>query len=245
MSEVEILRVPDVTAGALTAVTASIRTAVALRGRAAFVLAGGSTPLPLYRSLAREDLPWERLHFFWGDERFVPLASHESNAGAAMAALLDLVPVPDGNIHTWPILSTPEASAAAYQGEVERTLGPSPTFDVTLLGLGDDAHTASLFPGTGDALRPEFAFATEAPVTSPVRDRLTLGAAALSRSRLVVFLVSGAAKQAALRATFGHAGPLLAPGAAATPADRHELDKHPARAIGALERLLVVTDLPE
>ncbi len=242
MAEAEIMLVEDVTAAALREVTQGVLEAVAQRGRAAIVLSGGSTPLPLYGRLAGSELPWERVHVFWGDERFVDVSDANSNAGAAMNALLDHVSVPESQIHPWPILQTPEASAAAYQGLLERTLGPEPVFDVTLLGLGDDGHTASLFPGTGDALRTEPAFATSAPVGAAVRDRLTLGAKALSGSRLVIFLVSGADKVPALRASFGPDAPVLPHGAPPSAATARELDAHPARAVTARERLLLITD---
>lgn len=242
MTGPEIVRTNDVPRGALPLVTEALTRAVAARGRAFLVLAGGSTPLPLYHHLVGADLPWDRLTFLWGDERFVTPDMPGSNAGAAMRALLDHVPVPEANIHPWPILSTPTASAAAYRGVVEGLLGPEPVFDVTLLGLGADGHTASLFPGTGDALREEMTLATTAPATASVRDRLTFGATALSRSRLVLFLVRGADKLPALTATFGRHAPSVAPGRPLTPAAARELDEHPARAVGALERLLVVTD---
>lgn len=244
MTAPEIIRVPDVAAAALPLVADALREAVATRGRASLVLAGGSTPTPLYRDLAGADLPWDRLHFLWGDERFVTYDRPESNAGTAITALLSRVPVPQSNVHPWPILATPAASAAAYRGAVEALLGPAPVFDVTLLGLGPDGHTASLFPGTRDALRPELAFATTAPAGMSVSDRLTFGAAALGRSRLVLFLVAGPDKLPALRATFGaEADPLdLSPPLSA--AARHELDRHPGRAVEALERLVVLTDQP-
>ncbi len=242
MAEAEIMRVADVTEAALPVVTHAVREAVALRGRAILVLAGGHTPLPLYRRLATADLPWDRVHVFWGDERFVDLTDPNSNAGAAMSAFLDRVGVPESQIHVWPILHTPEASAAAYHGELEQTLGRHPVFDVTLLGLGDDAHTASLFPETGDVLREGLTFATEAPPAAAVRDRLTLGAPALSCSRLVIFLVTGQDKLPALRATFRPEAPTLAQGRPLPAETARELDAHPARAVTALERLLLITD---
>lgn len=242
MQAAELQCVPDIIQTALDVVTTAVRAAVAQRGRASIALAGGSTPLPLYRLLAREELPWERIHVLWGDERFVAIDDPASNAGAAMTALLDRVPIPESHIHTWPILDTPEASAAAYQGEIELALGASPVLDVTLLGLGDDGHTASLFPGSGAALRTEFTLATKAPDGLSVRDRLTLGPTALGRSRLVMFLVSGAAKRPALTATFGPDAPALELRWPLDAATALELDAHPARSVTALERLLVVAD---
>jgi len=242
MAAAEIMLVEDITAAALPEVTHGVLEAVAQRGRAVIVLSGGRTPLPLYRRLADTDLPWDRVHVFWGDERFVGVSDANSNAGAAMKALLDLVDVPESQIHPWPILHTPAASATAYLGVLERTLGPDPVFDVTLLGLGDDGHTASLFPGTGDALRTELAFATSAPAGAAVRERLTLGARALSSSHLVIFLVTGEDKVPALRATFGPDVPDLPSGVPLPAETARELDAHPARAVKAQERLLLITD---
>lgn len=239
----ELLHTRDVTAAALPLVVDGLRRAVALRGRASLVLAGGSTPLPLYRRLAAVDLPWERVHFVWGDERRVPVTDANSNARSALEALVDRVGVPEENVHLWPLLPSGEAAAAAYQGALEAALGPEPVFDVTLLGLGDDGHTASLFPRTGAALAGSFALATTAPSGAAVAERLSLGARTLSRSRLVVFLVQGAGKAAAVAATFGAGAPDVGEGPPWSPEAALEVDAHPALAVTALERLVVVTDV--
>ncbi len=243
----EIIRTPDVTATALPLVVDGLRSAVALRGRASLVLAGGSTPLPLYRELAGVDLPWERVHFVWGDERRVSVTDSRSNARSALEALIDGLDVPEEHVHLWPRLPSGEAAAAAYQGELEAALGPEPVFDVTILGLGDDGHTASLFPHTGAALSGAFALATTAPSGVAVAERLSLGARTLSRSRLVLFLVQGATKAAAFAATFGPTAPDVAVRPPWTVEVSAELasvvDAHPALAISALGRLVVVTDL--
>ncbi len=227
----------DVTEAALPVVVQTIRGAVAARGRAILALSGGSTPVPLYRRLAGADLPWDRLWVTIGDERFVPSDHPDSNAGAAMEAFLGQVPIPEEQLLFWPILEDPFASAEAYRGLVERALGGWPTLDLNLLGLGDDGHTASLFPNTGAVLRPGPTLALRAPDdVNPGGWRLSMSAAALSDSRTVLFLVSGAAKAQALEATFG-------PEALDEPADEQLLDAYPARAIGARERLLLVTDV--
>jgi 6-phosphogluconolactonase len=203
-----------------------MRLAVQARGRCLLVLSGGSTPLALYRLLAREPgLPWEDITLFWGDERFVPPEHPSSNAGAALDALVNQVPIPRGQVHPWPILADPEASAAAYARLLVEIAGEEPTFDVTLLGLGSDCHTASLFPGTGAIHAGGLTVASRPAVAT--EPRLSLTPSALSRSRTVLFLVSGGEKRLALADLLATEG---------------DPERCPARAIGALDRLLVVTD---
>lgn len=242
-------RTDDIAGAALELFTESQLRAVRERGRFVAVLSGGSTPLPLYRALvhetgvrdgAGEPLPWGATHLLWGDERFVPHSHPDSNFGAAREALLRHLPIPHENLHPWPTggsgafgdssgdsSGAPEGAprvAEAYAGEIARLLRGEP-FDLTLLGLGDDAHTASLFPGTG-AVHAEGDTVVSRPVGAP-HERLSLSAARLSRSRTVAFLVAGAGKREALRATL---------------AGTNDLDRFPARAITALDRLLVITD---
>jgi 6-phosphogluconolactonase len=227
MTASDILRVNDVTRAALELFERSMVDAVERRNRFAVALSGGSTPLPLYRALSeRSDLPWSRTWVVWGDERYVPPDHPESNAGAARKAFLEAVPIPDAQVLPWPYLDTPEASAGAYAAALEAALGPEPAFDLTLLGLGADGHTASLFPGTGAALETGLTLVVRPP--EQARVRLSLSAPALSRSRQVAFLVQGEGKRAALEATLEGTG---------------ELDRFPARAVSARERLLVITDL--
>lgn len=200
---------------------------VAERGRCLLNLSGGSTPLALYRLLAQHpDLPWSDTHLFWGDERFVPVDHLDSNAGSAQQVLVERVPVPASQVYPWPILDTPENSAKAYEALLGRTAGTPPLFDITLLGLGNDCHTAGLFPGSGSMSAPGLTVHSRPPGTT--RARLSLTAGALSRSRLVIFLVTGNEKREALAALLAKEG---------------DPERCPARAISALERLLVVTDL--
>ena len=222
---------------ALALVSATIVAAVAERGRAVLALGGGSSPLPLFHLLAAADLPWERVWVTFGDERFVALDHEHSNAGSAMQHLLSKVAVPRSQVLTWPILTDPAESAQEYRRQVERALGAFPTFDLNLLGLGADGHTASLFPGTGAALLAGPTLAVRAPeYAAPGGWRLSMSATALSDSREVLFLVTGTGKADALRLTFG---------AEALRAERSDaaLDAHPARAIAARERLTLITDV--
>lgn len=231
------LVVDDVAAAALPLVERAIVEAVAERGRAVLALCGGSSPVPLFRLLAGTDLPWRSVWVTFGDERFVPVEHAHSNAGAAIREFLGAVPVPPEQVLTWPILADPAESAHAYRERLEEAFGGFPTFDLNLLGLGDDGHTASLFPGTGAVLLEGPTLAVRAPAhASPGGWRLSMSASALSDSRQVLFLVLGANKAPALRATFGA-------GARSAPRSASELDAHPARAITARERLTLITDV--
>src|ERR1700732_4974557 len=126
--------------------------------RFAICCSGGSTPKRLYEVLAEPPIasrfPWERAHWFWGDERFVPHDHADSNYRMVFDALLSRAAVPAGNVHAIPTAGlSPEEAAAAYEETLKdfygaHTLAPArPLFDVTLLGIGEDGHTASLFPG--------------------------------------------------------------------------------------------------
>jgi 6-phosphogluconolactonase len=181
--------------------------AEASSGRFAIALSGGSTPKLLFEILAqppfRDRFPWSRTHVFWGDERFVPPDSQDSNLGMARLALLNHVPLPPANINPMPTTGTLHDSASAYQATLQAYYGREsldmerPLFDVMLLGLGDNGHTASLFPGTA-ALDETLAWVT--PVTEGVpQPRLTLTYPAIACSRQVAFMVAGAGKAAAVR----------------------------------------------
>ena len=128
--------------------------AVTACGRFAVALAGGSTPRALYALLAdagapyRETLPWARTHVFFGDERAVPPDHPESNYGMVRDALLARVPVPPGNVHRIRGEEEPEVAARGYEDELRSFFGRAIRFDLVLLGLGVDGHTASLFPGS-------------------------------------------------------------------------------------------------
>src|SRR5215213_757527 len=158
----QVVIVPDGSALARAAAghfARAVEQAVAERGYAFVALSGGTTPRRMGTILAREPyrsrIPWDRVHVFWGDERWVPLGSPESNAGEARRGFLDLVPIPPGNVHAWDTAAeSPREAAAAYEDLLREQFGESsgiPRFDLVLLGMGDDGHTASLFRGT-DAL---------------------------------------------------------------------------------------------
>lgn len=193
----------EVSRQAARAVADTIDDAVQHRSRCALVLSGGSTPRMLYTLLAsqfRDRIPWPQVHVFWGDERYVPPDDPRSNYRMAKEALLDHVPCPAANIHPMP---TGFSSADDAAREYERTLfhhgsGDWPRFDLVLLGLGEDGHTASLFPGS-PALdeRTRAVVAVEAAVDPAAR--LTLTPPAFARAGIVYFLVTGPSKRQALR----------------------------------------------
>jgi 6-phosphogluconolactonase len=173
----------------------------------AVALSGGSTPRRLYELLGspphREAFPWARTHWFWGDERFVPHDSSQSNYRMVREAMLARAPVPRANVHPVPTEGvTPEAAALAYEQDLRAFYGASalrhdrPLFDVTLLGLGPEGHIASLFPGT--AILKERARWVGAVIGAKPEPRITLTYPALESTREVAFLVAGAAKRAVL-----------------------------------------------
>lgn len=171
-------------------------------GRFAIGLSGGSTPRRTYQLLTQEAMPWERIHWFWGDERFVPPDDKDSNYRMAREALFDHVPVPPENIHRVPTSGTPAEAARAYEEELKsyygaRRLDPArPLFDVQLLGLGTDGHTASLGPGRLE-LEERGRWVVEVVGWQP-QTRITLTYPALESSRHTAFLVEGAGKRAIL-----------------------------------------------
>jgi 6-phosphogluconolactonase len=170
----------------------------------AICLSGGSTPRHLYETLATPAIaarfPWRRAHWFWGDERFVPHDDPDSNYRMTRDALLSRVPAPRENIHAIPTEGlSPEQAAVGYETTLKQfygadTLAPDrPLFDVTLLGIGENGHTASLFPGQ-PALRETRRWAVAA-LGAKSEPRITLTYPALNSSRDVAFLATGEGKR--------------------------------------------------
>jgi len=169
------------------------------KGRFAVALAGGSTPKVLYELLAaeyRDDLDWGKVHVFFGDERCVPPDHEDSNYRMARQALLSRVPV--GSVHRMRGELTASKAAALYEEELVSFFGGPPGFDFILLGIGEDGHTASLFPRT-PALYVCDHWVIENPVEKLGTIRITLTTPAINRARKVAFLVTGAGKAEALR----------------------------------------------
>lgn len=179
---------------ACDAIVASANEAIAARGRFLIVLAGGSTPRGIYQLLRDASTDWSKWHVYFGDERCLPPEHADRNSGMAEASLLQHVPIPRSQIHAMPAELGPDQAAQAYC----KALAAIGAFDLVLLGMGEDAHTASLFPGQDwDSMDA----APAIPVRNapkPPADRVSLSASRLSGARRVIFLVTGAGKREAV-----------------------------------------------
>jgi len=202
----------EVTNAAAHLFTESVTQAVAVRGLARVAISGGSTPKVMLEMLGGDpaqpfssSLPWDKLHLFWVDERCVGPADPESNYGMTKAALLDKVPLPEGNIHRMEGELDPQEAASRYESEIRNAFhlegAETPTFDLILLGLGPDGHTASLFPHTeGLDEMARIVIANHVPQKDTWR--LTLTWPVLVQGRKVAFLIEGATKAAMVRTVF-------------------------------------------
>lgn len=173
------------------------REAIAARGVFHVVLAGGNTPKDAYERLRESGANWAKWQIYFGDERCLPRGDPGRNDTMARRAWLDHIRIPPVNIHPIPTEHGAEQAARRYAGIVHRV----PQFDLVLLGLGEDGHTASLFPGRQPGLDnndPEVIAVRDAPKPPP--DRVSLSAARLSRARRVLFLVGGESKRDAVKA---------------------------------------------
>ncbi|PZO37401.1 MAG: 6-phosphogluconolactonase [Pseudanabaena frigida] len=182
--------------------------AIAKSERFTLVAAGGSTPRILYELLAKKDWDWSKVHVFWGDERYVPVTDPLSNEGMTRKAWLDLVAIPVENIHAVPTdADEPAIAAARYEQHIQEFFGISegefPQFDLVLLGMGDDGHTASLFPHT-KALK-----VSDHLVTVGEKDgqpRITMTVPLINQAKEIIFMIEGAAKAKALKAVLAPNG---------------------------------------
>jgi 6-phosphogluconolactonase len=170
--------------------------------RFTFVLAGGNTPKNLYRLLASpafiNRIDWKKIHFFWGDERYVPFSDERNNAKMAFDALLNHLPVKNENIHLIRTDIKPEDAAADYAKFLHNYFpDPNHTFDLVLLGMGDNAHTLSLFPGY-EVVREKEQWVISFWLQEQQMHRITLTAPVINAAARIIFLVSGADKAAAL-----------------------------------------------
>jgi 6-phosphogluconolactonase len=191
---------------ALEEMLSDLRRGIAQRGRGAVALSGGHTPEKMYALWAanekyRNETDWDRVHLFWGDERYVPQDDPLSNFRMTREALLSHVPIPAANVHAAPTnLPTPEKAAEAYDGELRKFFGSAaPAFDVTLLGLGPEGHTASLFPDS-PALVEKSRWVLPVQVAAVPPNRLTFTLPVLNSSRSTYFLVAGENKRPILSA---------------------------------------------
>ncbi len=178
-------------------------TSISAQGRFSVVLSGGSSPRRTYELLASEEyknrIPWPKVHIFFGDERCVPPTDAASNYRMANEAMISLLPIPAQNAHRMAGEGDAVANASLYQSELQTFFDQSewPRFDLVLLGMGDDGHTASLFPGT-PALNETEAWVLANWVEKLNAYRITLTPPALNHAANVVFLVTGAGKSKSL-----------------------------------------------
>jgi 6-phosphogluconolactonase len=247
MPESDIRVLDDLARGVAGFFAERLSTAAGQKGVASFVLAGGGTPLALYRALAsppyRQAIPWEKVHFFWGDERLVRPDDPGSNYAAARNAFLDPLSIPPDNIHRIKGELQPQEAAADYAARlsawaVKYDPGASnlwPRFDLVLLGLGEDGHTASLFPGSPVEV--------DSPVMAVTADykgrpagRVTLTPPVFNDARAVCFLVSGTNKAEAVYQTLSSDDPVQLPAQRIRPANGQVtwlLDRAAAAALDA------------
>lgn len=206
-AEIRILTTPqELSEAAAGEVVRDANEAVKARGRFSIALSGGSTPKSLFNLLAtnaRNTLPWDRMYFFWGDERHVPPTDPDSNYRMAEEVMLSKVPVPPGNVFR---MAAENPDAARVAEDYEKTLRKFfqlaadgvPQFDFILLGMGPDGHTASLFPGTA-ALQEKSRLVVSNWVEKLKTNRLSFTLPVLNAARCVAFLVSGTDKAPVLK----------------------------------------------
>lgn len=180
-----------------------IRRVLMEKDRFTIALSGGSTPQKLHKTLAsspfKDQIDWSKIHFFWGDERAVPFDDERNNAKMAFDSLLNFVPVNSGQIHLMRTDIEPEAAAMEYEAILHQYFdGGEYTFDLVLLGMGDDGHTLSLFPGT-EIIHENTAWTKSFYLTPQSMYRISLTAPVVNLSAAVAFLVTGKNKAATLK----------------------------------------------
>ena len=227
-AEIRILTTPqELFAAAAEEVVRLANDAVGARGRFTIALSGGSTPKSLYNLLAtnaRTTLPWDKMFFFWSDERHVPPTDPDSNYRMANETMLGKVPIPAGNVFR-PAAENPDAEAVAkeYESTLKKFFQPErgqfPKFDLILLGMGPDGHTASLFPGTA-GVQEKSRLVIANWVEKLKTYRLSFTFPVLNAARCVAFLVSGTDKAPVLKGVLeGSSSGESYPAALVNPAD--------------------------
>lgn len=192
---------------AAASIVSTLQGAVRELGGGSFVLSGGNTPNAVYELLATppwsEQADWSRIQFFWGDERCVPPEDPSSNYGAAWKALISRLSIPSSNIHRiLGELEDPKDAAQRYEAEIRHafTHESPPAFDLVLLGMGEDGHTASLFPGTTWD-EQKWVVANHVPRLNA--NRISMTPRLLNEARKIIFLTSGSSKARALAGVIG------------------------------------------
>lgn len=204
MSTIHVSDTPQALAQAAAEFICSLaKNTIRKRGRFAIALSGGNTPRLTYERMRLTDNQpeWSRMYFFWSDERCVPPDHPDSNYRLARKALLAHIPIPAGNIHPMDCSTSPEAGAEAYESLLRGWVAANgePAFDLVMLGLGDDGHTASLFPGTR-ALDEHERWVLANRVDRLGSWRMTLTYPALRASEQIIFLVQGGSKAPVVKA---------------------------------------------
>ena len=200
----EIVVLPDpaaLTHEATVRFVAFARSALTAQGRFTVALSGGSTPKSLYEELVTQPIEWQHIHVFWGDERCVPPVHPDSNYGMAQRAWLAHINIPAQNVHRLRGELDSAQAAQQYEDELRTIFGILPRFDLVWLGMGADAHTASLFPGT-PALHEQQRWVVAQYVDKLQAERLTLTPLIINQAANLTFLVTGSDKAAALQAVW-------------------------------------------
>jgi 6-phosphogluconolactonase len=179
------------------------RNSIAARKKFAAAISGGSTPRRLYALMSAapycDQVDWQKVHFFWADERCVSKEDEASNFKVAFDRLLSKVPIPEGNIHRIKGEEEPEKAARDYEADIRNFFGVSglPVFDLVLLGMGEDGHAASLFPGS-ESLEEKVRLAVPVHLGKPNWNRITLTLPVLNNAAQIIFLVAGSSKATVL-----------------------------------------------
>ncbi len=199
-----------------------IRNVLTTAERYTIALSGGSTPKKLFRILREpayaRQIEWKKIHFFWGDERFVPFTDERNNARMTFDELLDHVPVVKEQVHIMPTGMEPDEARVAYEQVLHQYFKGEATFDLVMLGMGPDAHTLSLFPGY-PVINEQAQWVSTFYLKEQEMHRITLTTAVVNRAAKIAFLVAGPDKAMALRQVLeGGRNPILFPSQVINPA---------------------------
>ena len=211
MRYVRLYSTPDALSTAAAAFVCDLAVqAVRQHGRFSISLSGGTTPEKLFALLAlppyTEKMPWKQIHVFWGDERCVSYDDPRNNARMAQIMLLDKVGIPPGNIHRIRVELASDDAAVQYERELSAVFeNERPRFDLVLLGIGNDGHTASLFPGA-EVLKEQDRLVKACYVESQQMYRVTMTLPLINRAKTILFLVSGTGKADILKKLLNEEG---------------------------------------
>jgi 6-phosphogluconolactonase len=183
--------------------------AIKQRGFFTVALSGGSTPVKLYKELSGTDLKWDKTHIFIVDERFVPFDHSDSNYRMINETLLSNINIPEQNIHPVPTgKGSSDESARSYEGDLlsffNLSYGGIPIFDLVLLGLGDDGHTASLFPGASALTEKDHLAVSATPLDKSMHERITITFPVINNARNIYFMVTGSSKASVVLDVLGN-----------------------------------------